>query len=257
MSNNTRLTLFERWSIVCDQNLEPFMKHSTHRKFVAVFGCLLTAAVAVFALSDPGISVSQSNEQATVNYNGKQVWSGPVKGTLVGRSSNINGVEQAAAFDGDKVLWENVPGAAEHLKANAAHPAGLEHQQVLKEHQKTVAEQKRFVEEHQKKAQSSAGSSGGSSSRSSSISTSTKSSSTSSGGAGGGNVKLSCGNNATVERIDGKTTLSWNGKTANLGKTKGQLSIKSSQANGAESLTVLEDERVVWESSPGSAKRTK
>jgi hypothetical protein len=63
--------------------------------------------------------VRNVNGQTTVTYKGEEVFSGQTTGAVSGRSSSVNGTEYAAAFDGDKVLWENVSGAAEQLKAGA------------------------------------------------------------------------------------------------------------------------------------------
>lgn len=67
--------------------------------------------------ADSGISVSSVNGQTTVTYKGEKVWSGHTSGQVSALSSNDNGTEYAAAFDGNKVLWENTSGAAEHLKS--------------------------------------------------------------------------------------------------------------------------------------------
>ncbi|MBM3878081.1 MAG: hypothetical protein FJ386_15445 [Verrucomicrobia bacterium] len=63
-----------------------------------------------------GISVSNRNGDVTVTWKGKVVFTGKAAGRVSAKSSNENGTEFAAAFDGDKVLWENVPGAGEKLK---------------------------------------------------------------------------------------------------------------------------------------------
>ncbi len=64
-----------------------------------------------------GVSVRCVNGQTTVTYKGAEVFSGQTSGAVSARSSNVNGAEYAAAFDGDKVLWENVSGAAAQLKS--------------------------------------------------------------------------------------------------------------------------------------------
>ena len=83
------------------------MNTSTLRKLATMAALLLTVTSAALAQ----VSVSSNNGQVSVSYKGKQVWSGQAKGTPVRRSRNINGEDYAAAFDGDKVLWENVAGA--------------------------------------------------------------------------------------------------------------------------------------------------
>lgn len=64
-----------------------------------------------------GVSVRTENGQTTVTYKGDEVFSGQTSGVVSARSSSVNGTEYAAAFDGDKVLWESASGAAEQLKA--------------------------------------------------------------------------------------------------------------------------------------------
>ena len=63
-----------------------------------------------------GIGTSTENGQTKVTWKGQEVWSGTTTGAVSARSASENGTEYAAAFDGDKVLWENTSGAAEHLK---------------------------------------------------------------------------------------------------------------------------------------------
>ncbi len=63
-----------------------------------------------------GISVSNRNGDVTVTWKGKVVFTGKATGRVSGKASNENGTEFAAAFDDDKVIWENVPGAGEKLK---------------------------------------------------------------------------------------------------------------------------------------------
>jgi hypothetical protein len=71
-----------------------------------------------------GVSVSSANGQAVVKLNGKEVYSGPAKGKVSSRSSNVDGVEYCAVYDGDTVVWENVPGAAQHLESAATGATG-------------------------------------------------------------------------------------------------------------------------------------
>ena len=63
-----------------------------------------------------GISVSTQNGLSTVTYQGKAVWTGKTTGQVLGRSKTVNDVIYAAAFDGNKVIWENVPGAGAKVK---------------------------------------------------------------------------------------------------------------------------------------------
>jgi hypothetical protein len=66
--------------------------------------------------SSASISVKTENGQTTVTYNGKDVFTGATKGMVTAKASSENGTEYAAAFDDEKVIWENVPGAAKHVK---------------------------------------------------------------------------------------------------------------------------------------------
>ena len=62
-----------------------------------------------------GISVTNRNGDVTVTWKGKVVFTGKATGRVSGKSSNENGVEFAAAFDANRLLWENVPGAGAKL----------------------------------------------------------------------------------------------------------------------------------------------
>jgi hypothetical protein len=71
------------------------------------------------------INVTSENGQTKVVYKGQEVFSGPTSGQVSAQAVNDNGQEYAAAFDGDKVIWENTPGAASHLKKSTeSRPAG-------------------------------------------------------------------------------------------------------------------------------------
>jgi hypothetical protein len=63
-----------------------------------------------------GISVSTVNGKTTVVYQGREVWTGKTSSKVAGRSKAIDGKTYAAAFDGDKVIWENTPGAGQKVK---------------------------------------------------------------------------------------------------------------------------------------------
>ena len=62
------------------------------------------------------IRVTSENGQTKVYYKGREVFAGQSSGKVSARAINENGQEYAAAFDEDKVLWENTPGAAQHLQ---------------------------------------------------------------------------------------------------------------------------------------------
>ncbi len=63
-----------------------------------------------------GITVSTTNGKTTVSYKGKEVWTGKPSAKISGRTKLVGNQEYAAAFDGDKVIWENVPGAGAKVK---------------------------------------------------------------------------------------------------------------------------------------------
>ncbi len=63
-----------------------------------------------------GISISTANGKTTITYKGKDVWTGKAKGRVTGKNKVVDGKEYVAAFDGDKVIWENAPGAGQKVK---------------------------------------------------------------------------------------------------------------------------------------------
>jgi hypothetical protein len=73
-----------------------------------------------------GVSVININGQTTVTWRGQQVFSGPTKGPVSGQSASVGREEYAAALDGNEVLWENTPGAAQKLKSAATAAANLD-----------------------------------------------------------------------------------------------------------------------------------
>jgi len=62
------------------------------------------------------LSVTTTNGLTTVSYKGQTVFQGQTHGSVAARSKSVNGEDSAAVFDGDQVLWENAPGAAERVK---------------------------------------------------------------------------------------------------------------------------------------------
>jgi hypothetical protein len=68
-------------------------------------------------VSSQGNLVCQTIEGIVrVRWNGKQVYSGSVTSPVVGKSAPVGGVAYAAAYDGNKVIWESAPGAASKLR---------------------------------------------------------------------------------------------------------------------------------------------
>lgn len=63
-----------------------------------------------------GISTQIVNGETVIYFQKKEVWRGTTSGFLIVKSKALNGNEIAAAFDGDKVVWESEPGAAARVK---------------------------------------------------------------------------------------------------------------------------------------------
>ena len=64
----------------------------------------------------PKISVATEKNITTIKYKGKIVFRGRTKGHVKGLSRTVDKKEYAAAFDGNKLLWENRSGAAEIVR---------------------------------------------------------------------------------------------------------------------------------------------
>lgn len=204
----------------------------------------------------PQLQVLTENGKAKVLYQGRQVWAGPVQGTASARSRSVNGKDYAAAFDGDKVLWENVPGAARQV-GSPAEPSGFSMQRTLRRNRNAVDENQRQLEETLKELDKEtpeadpakpasprrgAGPTGGSSL---SRGRTTSSAPT---------FNMTLDGDTTVTRTNGLTTLKWKGKVIPLGRTTGPLSFKTSAVNGTEIATLLEGNRVLWQSTAKPAQ---
>jgi hypothetical protein len=72
--------------------------------------------------SDKGIKVATAGGESVVTFEGKEVWKGATKKAVTAKEKTVDGRTYAAAFDGKKVLWENVPGAAEKVGRRAKKP---------------------------------------------------------------------------------------------------------------------------------------
>ena len=70
----------------------------------------------VSSTSSASISVQTNNDESKVTYNGKEVWKGKVKKPVITVAKSIDGNDLAAAFEGKKLLWENVAGAGKQLE---------------------------------------------------------------------------------------------------------------------------------------------
>jgi RNA polymerase sigma factor (sigma-70 family) len=62
------------------------------------------------------ITTKSVNGNTVIVYRGQEFPVGQTRGFVTTKAATIQGKDYAAAFDGDKVLWENVPGAARQLK---------------------------------------------------------------------------------------------------------------------------------------------
>lgn len=59
----------------------------------------------------------------------------------------------------------------------------------------------------------------------------------------------------SVETVNGQAKVTWQGKQVFAGPVKGHPTARSSSENGKETATVLDGDRVLWESHPGAAKQ--
>jgi len=62
------------------------------------------------------VNVSTAGGKTIVTYQGEEVWSGKPTGRVTAKSKVVNGTTYVAAFDGDKVIWENTAGAGQRVK---------------------------------------------------------------------------------------------------------------------------------------------
>lgn len=91
----------------------------------------LAALVFVSSAMAGPIGTSTVNGDAVVTWNGGVVWQGRTQNALRAAAITTNGREVAAAFDGEKTLWESEPGAgtivrngSPELKITAVQPNG-------------------------------------------------------------------------------------------------------------------------------------
>jgi hypothetical protein len=103
------------------------MKTLSRLQLAFVFCAALLAAAPAFAqnigslpgkakTAAAGITVTFDGGKSTVTYGGQKVFEGATKAKAVAMVKNVNGVQYAAAFDGTRVLWENVKGASAKVK---------------------------------------------------------------------------------------------------------------------------------------------
>lgn len=96
------------------------------RPFSLAIACLFLVFASPFSAESQGVNVShsssvsisveQTNDEAVVKFNNKEVWKGEVRKSVIAVSKSENGNDLAAAFDGRKLLWENVAGAGAKLE---------------------------------------------------------------------------------------------------------------------------------------------
>ena len=67
-------------------------------------------------LSAGDLTVKRANTDTTLLWKGQTVKLGETTRALSTKSANENGTEYVAVIDGGRMVWENVPGAAQHLK---------------------------------------------------------------------------------------------------------------------------------------------
>ena len=80
--------------------------------------------------SSNSISSSTANDKGTVTYNDKEVWKGKVKKGLTTIAKSVDEENLAAAWDGRKLVWENVNGAGKKLEPDLK--KALKQQEKLK-----------------------------------------------------------------------------------------------------------------------------
>jgi hypothetical protein len=180
------------------------------------------------ASSGSGIAVNSVNGQTVVTWNGEKVFTGPTKGQVSARTSNVNGIQYAAAFDGDIVIWENVPGAAQQLGPSQGGTAGLDRQKLMENLRKLIEERKKFAEQYQ---QNFNGQTNG--------------------------IGVFSGSGISIKSVNGETMVVYQGKEIPIGPTKGKVFAKSKSLNGTNYAVAYDDDQMVWENVPGAAEQFK
>jgi hypothetical protein len=176
--------------------------------------------------SGSSVSVSTVNGQSVVTLNGKEIYKGPASGAVSSRSRKVNGVEYSVVYDGDKLLWESSPGAAQQIGSAAA-------------------------------TGGSPGVSG-----SSGYSFSSGSSGSSGGKASGtqpapGLANPNAHSGVSIKTVNGSSVVVYNGQEVFSGPTRGKVSAKSKSVNGKDYAAAFDDDGVVWENVPGAAAQLK
>jgi hypothetical protein len=216
------------------------------------------------------------NGESVVTLNGKEVHKGPTSGAVSSRSSNVNGVEYSAVYDGDKLLWESSPGGAQQIGlAAATGGAGAAQNQIAQQQQaleRMKEMQRQFMQAHGGGSFSNnftlpvggiftqGGSPGFSGSSSHSFGGG------SSGGSGGKisntqtgptTINLNAKAGISIKTVNGSTVVVYNGLEVSVGPTRGKVSAKSKSFEDKDYAAAFEDDRVVWENVPGAANHLK
>jgi hypothetical protein len=218
------------------------VKTRSTANFLSLLSLALAGVTGAFAQTTPhqqhtvtehtqvSLSAHTSNGQTVVTYNGREVFSGPTTGHVTTRSSSSNGVACAAAFDGDKVLWENRPGSAQHLKAADKTPAAPAHHQPSNPHHPPATGPSQSAAPHQPNLHSQ-----NSSAHQTVTSTST----------------------ISVKTVNHQTVVVYNGQDYPVGATHGQVSAKAKTIDGVSYAAAFDGDRVVWENVAGAAHKVR
>ena len=212
--------------------------------------------------SSTSTSVSTVNGQTVVTLNGKQVYAGPSQGAVTTRSTSSNGVEYAAVFDGDQVLWENSPGAAQQLRSMPAAPTppgvGLHplapgrHQPLLQPHVSTNLHRLPHVVVGPNGTVQPFKPAGA-----------VPPSAVPHAGAAVGDqmparpVSQGADTAFGVKMVNNSTVIMYQGKEISVGPARGTISTKSKTVNGKNYAAAFDDDRVIWENVPGAAGQLK
>jgi hypothetical protein len=62
------------------------------------------------------ISIRTTNGSTVIVFQGRDISVGPTHGQISAKTRSFQGEHYAAAYENDRVIWENVPGAARQLK---------------------------------------------------------------------------------------------------------------------------------------------
>ena len=175
------------------------------------------------ASAGANLSVRTENGQSVVTLNGREIYTGPLKAQATSRSIGVNGAEYTAVFDGDKVLWENVPGAAQQVKSGAGCPAGLDHKQFMQEHQKTV---NRMLKKQDELMEAQ-------------------------------DVSKSGQAAISTKTVNGTTVIIYQGQEISVGTSHGPVFAKAKSIDGKNYAAAFSNDRVIWENFPGAAQQLK